>query len=181
MPDIVFVRVDWDNQAFSLPLPGIRMHRLHVDPEPAHPFGRKGLILASAWEQLRTPSATGMLILDGDVAIDLYDLSVMLAAINKDPAVVHAAPARLWPRSTGRTSWVWSVWDGEQSQELPETPAFTTFCFTYLPALLLARCVRAGLKQQRFPHVDSFVSAKAAAAGIPIRIVPDAAPKHLQR
>jgi hypothetical protein len=181
MPDIVFVRVDWDNQAFPLPLPGIRMHHLHVDPEPAHPFGRKGLILASAWEQLRTRTASGMLILDGDVAIDPLDLGAMLNAITRDPDVVHAAPARLWPRSTGRISWVWSVWDGKQSQELPKTPTFTTFCFTYLPRPLLTRCVKAGLKRLRFPHVDSFVSAQAVAAGIPIRIVPDATPKHLQR
>ena len=181
MPDIVFVRVDWDRTAFALPLPGCRMHTLHVDPEPAHPFGRKGLALARAWEQLRTPAASGMLILDGDVAVDLCDLAEMLAAINGEPDAVHAAPARLWPRSTGRTGWVWSVWDGEATQELPEHPSFTTFCFTYLPRRLVERCIAKGLPQQRFPHVDTFVSAQAMASGVPIRVVTRCAPKHLQR
>lgn len=181
MPEVVMVRVDWDRQAFPLHLPGARMHTLHVSPEAAHPFGRKGLALSSAWDQLATKDASGMLILDGDVAIDLLDLAVMFGSVNTEPGAVHAAPARLWPRSTGRSSWVWSVWDREQSQVLPLAPRFTTFCFTYIPRALIRRCQDKGLALHRFPHVDQFVSAQAVAAGIPIRVVADATPKHLQR
>jgi len=179
MPGMLVCQVNWNHTAIPLHLPAVRLHTIHVGPEPAHPFGRKGLALASAWEQLRTPSSIGMLILDGDVVIDPHDLLMMFRAVTAEPDAVHAAPARLWPKSTMRAAWVWSVFDGTPTQELPEHPTNTSFCCTFLPKRLIDRCIRYGLKKQRFPGVDTFVSAQAVSAGIPIRIVRDAAPKHL--
>lgn len=174
------VRVDWDRQAVPLPtIPGVRLHTLHVDPEPSHPFGRKGLVLASAWDQLARPDDAGMLICDGDVVADPSDFAAMFACIFGAPDLVWVAPVKLWPRSTGRLGYVWGHGHGGPSKDFVKDPTSFTFSFTYLPRRLVTRCVRNGLRKQVFPNVDRFVSDEAKAAGIPVMVCMGASPKHL--
>lgn len=178
MAVLLCVRVDWDRTAPPLPL---RYHRLHVDPEPGHPFGRKGRQLAAAWRQLADPTFDGMLILDGDVMIDPADHQAMLDAIDARPGVVHTAPVRIWPASTKRPGWVWSHWAAAGASQIIDYDdvGWFSFCYTYLPAELITRCLRAGLARWRYPGVDMQVSEQARAAGIPVNIVPECWPKHL--
>jgi hypothetical protein len=178
MAVLLCVRVDWDRTALPLPL---RYHRLRVDPEPGYPFGRKGRQLAAAWRQLAGPEFDGMLILDGDVMIDPADHQAMLAAIDERPGIVHTAPARIWPASTKRPGWVWSHWAGTGPSQIIDTDDvdWFSFCYTYLPAELITRCIRAGLRGWRYPGVDMQVSQQARAAGIPVNVVLDCTPKHL--
>jgi hypothetical protein len=175
--DLVSVRLDWDRTAIPLRLPGF--HVIHLAPEPSHPFGRKGLALAGAWRQLAQNSPDGMLILDGDVAIDLLDLAAMRAAIHVEPSAVHTAPVRLWPASMHGDSWVWSHWTGQPSQDDQPAPVRFSFCFTYIPARLIDSAVKAGLESWSFPHVDRLLSLHAKKTGIPVRIVAGCTPKHL--
>ena len=177
MPDIVCVRLDWDRTAIPLRLG--RFHDLHVAPEPGWPFGRKGLALAGAWRQLATPAAAGMLLLDGDVAADPADRDAMLAAIDAEPEAVHAAPVRLWPVSTHLPRWVWGHGRGGYGTEDTDDPDTFTFCFTFLPRALISGCLRAGLAEWAYPHVDRNTCEQARALGIPVRVVRDAYPVHL--
>jgi hypothetical protein len=175
--DLVQVRIDWNDTAIPLRLPGF--HTVHIAPEPAHPFGRKGLALAGAWQQLAQNHADGMLIADGDVAVDLLDLAAMRAAIHVEPRNVHIAPVRLWPVSYSAPSWVWAHWETDASQELADNPRRFSFCFTYLPARLITSCLRAGLASWTFPHVDRRVSLQARKDSIPVQVVEGCSPKHL--
>lgn len=171
------VRLDWDHTA--LPLPGLGFYALRITPEPGHPFGRKGLALAAAWEQLAGPAAAGLVILDGDVAVDPQDIAAMLAAIHLDPGAVHVAPVRLWPASTKRDRWVWGHGRGDFSRDDPDDPDVFGFCFTYLPRRLVDACVKSGLAGWRYPHVDRLTSRRARALRIPVRVVRGATPKHV--
>jgi hypothetical protein len=175
--EIVCVRADWDRTAIPLKLPAF--HTIHLTPEAAHPFGRKGLALAGAWRQLAGRTTDGMLILDGDVAADLLDLAAMRAAIHVEPAAVHTAPVRLWPASTHQPSWVWAHWDHEMTQEENPAPRRFSFCFTYLPRRLIDSAVRAGLEGWTFPHCDRLMSLQAERDKIPVRVVAGCTPKHL--
>lgn len=179
---MIFVRVIWDAHVVKLPLalPGARMIELHVQPEPAHPFGRKGLALASAWQQLSKPEHSGMLILDGDVAVDPWDVLTMMLAVNTEPGAVHVAPAKIWQATTGSEQmWTWGHWRDQRSQEWCEDPQWFAFNFTYLPRKVMEAAIKAGLKQWQFPNVDMNVSRAARAAGVPVRVVKDCAPKHM--
>jgi hypothetical protein len=180
MTNVVFCRIDWDHKAFPLNLPGIRLHTLRVDPEPDYPFGRKGRVIQRGWEQLRGPDVAGLILLDGDVAIDLYDVDQMFAAVDSDPRAVWVAPAKLWPQSTRRPSWIWGHRAGEPSQEMVTSGiTFFSFCFTYLPAALLGRCVKAGLSGWTFPTVDTQVSRIARTGRTRIRVVEGIEVTHL--
>jgi hypothetical protein len=176
---LLCVRVDWDRTALPLPA-SLRYHRLRVDPEPGYPFGRKGLQLAAAWRHLAEPHFDGMLVIDGDVMIDPADHAAMMAAIDARPALVHTAPVRIWPASTKRPGWVWSHWAEAASQDIDRRGVrWFSFCYTYLPRALLEACQAAGLEQWQYPGVDMKVSRQAAAAGIPVNVVPGCWPKHL--
>jgi hypothetical protein len=105
------MRVNWDRTAPPFHMPGaVRWFDLHVGPEPGYPFGRRGLAIARAWEQLGNRKDAGMLMMDGDVAIDPLDLAAMGDAIAQTPKMVLVGPVRLWPASTMRESWVWGHW-----------------------------------------------------------------------
>jgi hypothetical protein len=177
MADIVTIRMDWDRTAIPLRLPQFRV--VAFGPEPGFPFGRKGAALAGAWRQLATPAAAGMLILDGDVAIDPADVRAMFTAIDPAPDIVHVAPARLWPISTGQPGWVWGHGRGRYTQDDHDDPDVWTFCFTYLPRQLIEACVKTGLETWAYPSVDRRVHQLAAELGVPARTVRGAAPKHL--
>jgi hypothetical protein len=176
--ELVCVRMDWDRTALTYKLPAF--YTIRLGPEPAHPFGRKGAALAGAWRQLSGSSTDGMLILDGDVAIDLLDLAAMKASVHVEPDAVHIAPVRLWPASTREKSWVWAHWEDQMTQESDvPSPRRFSFCFTYLPRRLIGSCIRAGLEDWTFPHVDRLVSLQARKDKIPVRVVDGCSPRHL--
>jgi hypothetical protein len=178
--EVILVRVDWDRTAIPLGrLPG-RWHTLHLAPEPDYPFGRKGLALLRTWQQIQlSKQEAGLVILDGDVAIDPVDYHAMMRAIPKEPGAVHVAPVRLWPKSTQRSDWYWAHHRGEASQEPCDDPTVFSFNFTYLPRALLDACRQAGMAKWTFPTCDSHVTEVAAKMHLPVRVVHDATPKHL--
>lgn len=181
MAVVVFVRVVWDRSALPFRMPGTRWFDLHVGPEPGAPFGRKGKAIAAAWRQLATPAAAGMLLLDGDTAVDPADYVAMMDAVEAEPGAVHVAPVRLWPASTQRESWVWGHWENGAGpgQQLEARPDRFTFGFTYLPRRLLALAAAAGLARWEFPGVDMRMSQTAARHRIPARLVDGCHPKHM--
>lgn len=173
------VRLDWNRTAVPLRIGRYGFYTLHVDPEPGHPFGRKGLQLARAWATLAKPGSAGLVILDGDVAVDPQDLAHMLAAIDGEPDCIHVAPVRLWPVSTKLDRWVWGHGAGRFSRDDPDEPDLFGFSFTYLPAALVRSCIVHGMKTWAYPDVDANTRARARALGLPVRVVRGAAPKHL--
>lgn len=182
MPEFVICRVNWDRTAPPFHMPGaVRWFDLHVGPEPGRPFGRRGLAIAGAWAQLGNRECRGMLMMDGDVAIDPLDLAAMGDAIGQDPAMVLVGPVRLWPASTMRPSWVWGHWTAGPgpTQEMITEPDRWGLGFTYLPRRLLELAAAAGLKQWTFPNVDVRMSDVARRHGIRARVVEDCHPKHL--
>lgn len=187
--NLVCVRVTW--RGHVIPSVEQPFHVIEVNPEPAHPKGRKGLVLASAWRQMATPQDVGMLLLDGDVAIEPTDLGTMIQHVGSDPTVVWTAPTRIWPRSTHLPSWVWSHRREpepnatiEQAMKLWQTdvddPEWFTFCFTYLPRRLIDAAVTDGLKEWHYPYVDLNVHRLAKRLAVPVRVVRgDCHPKHI--
>lgn len=185
--ELLCVRIIWDRQVIPLPHKDLGFHQLHVPPEPGRPFGRKGLALQAAWEQITTPTTAGMLLLDGDVMIDPHDLAVMHKAINSDPARVWTAPVKLWRAAMREAGggWIWSHMtafprDQGQNDDWDEHELFRfSFCFTYLPRRLLEAAVRSGLKTWAYPHCDMRMHQLAARLDIPVQIVRDGCtPKH---
>lgn len=178
MANVVCVRLNWDNTAMDLRA-ARHFFNLHVDPEPGYPFGRKGFILASAWKQLAGKDAHGMLILDGDVAIDPEDHRLMLKAIHDNPGIVHVGAARLWPVSTKKDGWSWAHWISGPTQVNEPNPVWFSFCYTYLPKALIDGALKAGLRGWAYPSVDRNVAETCMKMGIDVRVVPGCAPKHL--
>ena len=180
---MMFFRLIWDGHHVKFPLRihGVNMKDLHVVPETSAPFGRKGLALASAWTQLVEEHMTGMLILDGDVVIDPYDYHVMEQAVMKEPTAVHIAPVRLWPTSKADINgWAWGhCKDNEFTARPTSDPDFFSFGFTYVPRRVVELAIKAGLKNWQYPVVDQQVSKTARQAGVPMRVVMDCQPKHL--
>lgn len=177
MAELVCLHVNWDRTALPVRLPSF--HELHIGPEPGYPAGRKGLQLAGAWRQLAGAATDGMLLLDGDVVIDLLDLAVMKTAISRAPAIVHTAPVRLWPRSTKWAQWAWAHWADEPSQVMDRHPWRFSFCFTYLPRTVIEHAIESGLEGWTFPWVDREVSHVTRGLGCRVSVVEDCTPKHL--
>lgn len=177
MASYVGIRVVWNHSAIPLNLP---FKDVHVFPEPGYPAGRKGLQLAGAWQQLASKHDDGLVLVDGDCVVDPHDIQMMSAAIHEQPAIVHTARAKLWPRSTKLDDWVWAHHNGLRGQDLaPLTaPLFWTFCFTYLPRALIEGAVKAGLRDWCYPHVDTKMACTARQMKIPCHLV-NCEPKHL--
>jgi hypothetical protein len=173
------VRLDWNHTAIPLRIAS-RFYALEVNPEPEYPFGRKGLGLARTWQQLAEPGAAGMLLLDGDVAIDPHDFDHMLAAIDKRPGAVHTGLVRLWPVSTRLDRWVWGHGrDGYSRQLNPGVLNTFSFCFTYLPRALIEHCIEQGMEEWRYPHVDVNTCKAARELGIQVHLAAEVRPVHL--
>lgn len=187
--NLICIKIVWMNKKVaSVEVP---FHDIHVNPEPAHPKGRKGLVMASAWRQMSTEADVGMLILDADVAIEPTDLNTMVQHIGSDASVVWTAPARLWPKATHLPSWIWSHrkdpqpgLSQQETMQLWQTdvpdPDMFTFCFTYIPRRLIDEALNAGLKEWHYPYVDKNMWQLARQKGIPVRVVRgDCHPKHI--
>jgi hypothetical protein len=177
--DPLRLRIIWNNTPPVTPFMGYR--DLHVAPEPEYPFGRKGLALQTAWDELGpSNNAIGMLLLDGDVAIDPHDNRMMHEAIYSDVESIWIAPIRLWPVSHLAPTWLWGHGkDGLFSQEDVPEPNMFSFCFTYLPEALIYKMIGNGLSQWRYPQVDMFTWETAQEFQIPVRKVTDSHPKHM--
>lgn len=179
----LFLRIIWTAHRVQFPLlmPVFNIKEVRVSPEPAAPFGRKGLVLASAWKQLAKPDTAGVLFLDGDVVVDPHDVMMMLLAINKDPAAVHIAPAKLWPVTMGDApGWVWGhCRNAEWSQVMTMDPDFFAFNFTYVPRKVIETAIGKGLRGKVFPEVDRHVSKTARELGTRMSVVEDCYPKHM--
>lgn len=194
MTRFIFCRLIWDHQVEALRhfrMPGARWFDLHMGPEPGAPLGRKGRVLDAAWRQLRERETAGLLLLDGDVAIDPLDFAAMQAAIGNDPGGVHVAPVRLWPQSTQREDWSWAHWDEGHglTQQWSDTPGRWSFNFTYVPRAVMnaasSRGIEAGPRRRlklaawEFPTVDMNMNKVAKDCGIKAKIVEDCHPKHM--
>jgi hypothetical protein len=176
------VRLDWDRTAIALPALA-HFRTVHIGPEPGHPFGRKGAMLAGAWTQLADHGTDGMLILDGDVGVDPLDITAMRAAIARAPHQVWTAPVKLWSSTSGTAAlpsgnpdWTWSHRTGAYSKVSVPDPEFFSFCFTYLPRAVVEV---PGLRTWTFPRVDLECSRAARKMRIPVGVVEHCWPKHL--
>jgi hypothetical protein len=180
MAEIICVRMNWNRTAPSINVPG-EFYMLHVDPSAEYPFGEKGKTLAGAWKQLNPDNVMeGMLILDGDVAIEPIDLSNMLGAIHHHDGMVVVAPARIWPVSTKRKQWSWAHWATKPSQIMEtENIRWFSFNFTYLPKKLIEQALSDGLRSWTYPRVDMRFSESAFKSGIPVYVAENVHPKHL--
>lgn len=179
MHSVLLVRLDWDRTAIPL-REAKRYYTLRVSPEPEYPFGRKGLGYASAWRQLAGPVMAGMLVLDGDVAIDQHDTAAMLVAIDRRPEDIHVGPVKLWPASTKQDRWVHGHGKGSFSHHNdPDEVDHFGLSFTYLPRRLITACTDAGMDTWTYPHVDAEMRKVARKLRIPGHVVRDASPKHL--
>lgn len=177
--DPLALRIIWNHQ---IPVTsGLGYRNLHVDPEPGYPFGRKGLQLMTAWETIGVPGKhLGMLILDGDVAIDPHDNRSMHAHIWDDPYSIWVAPARIWPVSHLRDGWLWGHGkDGRFTQEDVDEPDMFSFCFTYLPSELLAAMQETDAHEWCYPEVDHMTWLLAQRKGIRVRVARNCSPKHM--
>lgn len=187
--NLVCVKIAWMGKSIaSMENP---FHLICVNPEPAHPKGRKGLVMASAWRQMSTDGDAGMLILDSDVAIEPTDMHTMVQHIGSDIHSVWTAPAKLWPRATHLPTWVW----GHRKEPQPsmshddtirlwqtdvDDPDWFTFCFTYIPRRLIEMSLDAGLKEWHYPYVDKNMHQLAKQKGVKVRVVRgDCHPKHI--
>jgi hypothetical protein len=167
-------------------------HDIAVFPEPEHPKGRKGLTISRAWEQMHGPDDAGLLILDGDVAIDPVDLNTMVQHVASDREAVWTAPVKLWPKSTHLASWVWGHRKpppaGMTSQDdvirLWQTdvddPRWWTFNFTYIPRSLVKYAQKAGLETWHYPNVDKNFHELATELKYQVKVVRgDCHPRHI--
>jgi hypothetical protein len=180
MAEIICVRMNWDNKAIPIRIPGA-FYTLHVDPSSAFPFGQKGMVLAGAWKQLDPDNKMdGMLIIDGDVAIDPLDLSNMLAAIHHHDKMVVVAPARIFPISTKRSEWSWAHWSVKASKEMEtKNIRWFSFNFTYLPRRVIEQALTDNLVAWTYPSVDKRMSDAAFKAGVGVYVAESVYPKHL--
>lgn len=190
MPIVTWVSVSWRGRGIDLPpvrlpdgtggITAIRFMECDVYPEPGWPQGRKGLMLAGAWEGYgRSQKADGMIIRDKDVAIDPHMIMCMSGAVHAEPDAVHTAPVKIWPGSTGRTTWTWAHWRDHPSQHIDRDPRWFSFNFTYLPGQLLGKAIARGLREWTYPSVDASMSKLAAEMRIPVRVVEGCYPVHV--
>lgn len=187
--NVLLWRLCWKGRLEGRTHPNFTVHS--VEQEPEWPIGRKGLMMAQMWKQLRKPDTDGLLIMDGDVVIDPDDFTAMLWSVAHDREAVWVAPVKLWPKATGLPGWVW----GHRRQiprDLPDDqamaewqtdrddPVMFSFNFTWIPVRLMEGAVKAGLREWIYPHVDEGMWKTAKELGIPVRVVRNGChPRHV--
>lgn len=161
----------------------VGFHQVNIWPTNEYPFGRKGYTLAYCWEHMIEDHTKGMVILDGDVAVDPIDISFMQQSMVSDPNSIHIGPARIWPKSTNFSQWVWAhrkfgtVFKDWQTYRTDVDTA--SFCFTYLPRTLIEKCIDQGLATWAYPNVDFNVFRVAREESIAFKVVDGCIPKHM--
>jgi hypothetical protein len=176
----LFVRFNWDHTAlpYDPSAPDATFKDIHLQPTPSFPVGRKGLALISYWEQMqRMRPYLGMLIMDGDVAVDPLDIHIMRIYISESPEAVITAPIRLWYEG----EWFWSHRGAANmlNDMDPDEIHFFSFGFTYLPKSLMEAASDAGIHAESYPYVDEFVSKLAVKMGLEIKLAEGCTPKHM--
>ncbi|HEY1673352.1 MAG TPA: hypothetical protein VGG50_11600 [Streptosporangiaceae bacterium] len=191
--DLIAARLGWRGAYDGRTLSQFREY--DFGPEPGWPFGRKGLLLASIWEQLSKPGTPGMVINDGDCVLEPWDWSALAYSVATERDAVWTAPVRLYPAATNFPDWVWGhrrrLADGtppdvcikEWQQDISD-PQMFTFNLTYLPRKLVEAAIKSehngGLKNWRYPRVDWSFWEIAETLEIPVRVVRyGCAPRHL--
>jgi hypothetical protein len=176
--DPLRLRVIWNNQPPVTPFMGFR--DLFINPEPEYPFGRKGLAFMRAWEEIGIPNeCVGILLLDGDVAVDPYDVEQMHVHLYSDVNSVWVAPIRIWPVSHLGANWVWGHGEDEFSQENVTNPNCFSFSFTYLPADLVNAMIVNRLEDWCYPMVDYQTHQLACELDCKVQVAHNCSPKHL--
>jgi len=182
MAEILSVRTVFEDENAIDQMINRRFYTLHIPRSEEYPFGRKGKMFVQAWKQLKgdADNNDGMLVLDGDVAIDPHDYKVMLEAIHNNPQMVHTAPVKIWPISTKRPDWVWGhATEEDRSQVNHPNPKYFSFCFTYLPKALIRKAIEKGWKDWNYPGADKPISELAYDMKIPVNVVNECRPKHM--
>jgi hypothetical protein len=177
----LFVQVTWRNDKMRT-VPGYR--QIDINPSEEYPFGRKGMALSRVWEKARETHTKGMLLLDGDVAIDPHDHAAMVEFVRRNNVSVCIGPAKIWPISTNFSTWVWAhrkngAFNISEWQEYHEDPDTFSFCYTYLPERVLTACISAGMEEWTYPNVDYNVVKVTQRLNVPIKVVPNCYPKHM--
>lgn len=177
----LFVRFNWDHSAlpYDISIAGVTFKDLHIQPSARYPVGQKGMALAHYWNTMQLHRTYhGILILDGDVAIDPGDLSAMLTAIEEAPLSVLTTPMRVW--YDGREYWSHRGRDGELHNGPIQGPIhYFSFGFTYIPRELMTKAVNEGLALQVYPYVDEWLSKYAVKWNFAIELITGCYPKHM--
>lgn len=172
------LRMNWEQKS-PLPNPGqFRDIVLHGTPE--WPTGQKGLAIGRAWSVLAKDYTEGLIILDGDVAADPYQIALFGDYITSDPAAVWTAVVKLWAKSTHRATFMYGHGrDGYSRERDVKDPNTFTFCLTYMPGNLVELCLKAGLLNKVYPGVDMFCAEVAQQNEIKVKIAEQVEPVHL--
>ena len=183
MTRMLLVRLCWNDSDIPCRLAS-RFHRIDVKPSDEFPAGRKGMCLARSWLQLAADDCQGMLVMDGDMACDPYDLAAMVQAIDARPDEVNIAPARLWPVSTKmKTGWVWNFGCNRTYSQVddddPDLVNRWTFCLSWMPRALLESAIEAGLEDWRYPGVDVRMCRLAEDLGLRVNVCWESRPCHM--
>lgn len=180
---IVWAQFVWQHPVVHLPA---QIHPLKIVPTPGFPHGNKGAVLHYAWLRWRNVSP-GIVFVDGDVAIDPWDIKAMNAAIRSNPDAIWTAPAWLWPANPIKDAPMLShrAWVKEDAQwgavNADGTIDYFSFNTTYIPNRLFARVEREKKWGALvFPWADTRLSQMATESPrIPAYVVKDCHPKHI--
>ena len=162
-----------------------QIHPLFINPAPGYPHGNKGQVMRAAWLRWRSVSP-GIVFVDGDVAIDPWDIRAMNAAIRSDPDAVWTGWAWLWPANPLQEAPMAShrAWVGNHAQwgaqNADGTIDYFSFNTTYIPNRLFAYVEESHQwRKLVFPWADTRLSEMAREARIPARVVSECRPKHI--
>lgn len=176
----LYLHIAWRGEVLK-DFPSFR--KVDIIPTNEHPLGRKGYTLTQCWKTMKESHTKGMLILDGDVAIDPVDFALMYNAMRADNDAIHIGPSRIWPKSTGHPDWIWAhrkfgttYKDWKEFRTDVDT---ASFCFTYIPARVINACISSGMEKWIYPEVDKSVFEIARKLEIRYNVVEGCYPKHM--
>lgn len=166
--------------------PDSLIHPIVLKPLPGYPHGNKGAAMRQVWVQSRAHHP-GIVFLDGDVAVDPWDLRAMNRAVLQHPRDVVAGHAWLWPASlkTGNPVPSHRSWQGKDAvwgaTHADGQIDYFSFNCTYIPNRLFER-----VEQEKkwgslvFPWADTRLSEIAQQhPRIPMYYEPQVKAKHL--
>ena len=158
---------------------------LYIDPQPGYPHGHKGRVMRQAWRRYQTQSP-GLVFVDGDVAIDPWDIRAMNTAIRQRSEAVHTGWAWLWPvdpvhESPMASHRSWHHGEAMWGATHPDGRVdYFSFNCTYVPNGLFAYVEQTQQWDRLvFPWADTRLSEMAQQAQIPAYVVSECRPKHI--
>lgn len=132
-----------------------------------------GQRMRESWDRYK--GASGLLWLEGDIAIEALHLNEIEQLHHRQPGCVIAVPYRLYPLSTIRKAVLWAHSSADTSgrwqlvsadEPCPSHPAAFALGCTFLPAMLLNEA-EAHCDAFDWPVVDTRLSTVAAEHDIP--------------